>query len=118
MQQDAVVGAEHAVVISDDGRHALKRDDQRVVALQLNLQASDDLVVLIHFAVLIVQLREQVDRLLAGISHVEGVLCRLRIEHQAYLLAFVHVVHQPLMLRRALLLIHRHELLLLLVAHL
>ena len=75
----------------------------------------DDAVVLQHLAVAASQLVVEARGLLAGIGHVEGILCALRVEHQPYLLTLLHVLDQLLVLCCSLLFVSGHEGLLFLV---
>lgn len=113
-QQDGVALRERILGILH-GRDALQRGNQRVVALDLLCEVGDDAIVLQHLAAAPVQLMVEAGGLLAGVGHVEGVLGALRIEHQPYLFALLHVLDQLLVLCRSLLFIAGHESLLLLV---
>ena len=70
---------------------------------------------LIGQAAPVAQLAIKVHRLLTGVRHVERIVHRLRIQHQSNLLALIHVPYQLLVLGSPLLLIARHERLLLLI---
>ena len=74
MQQDAVAGGENAVCI-DDWRHAFQRTDEVISSLNLLLDAGNNLVILPHLAIAVVEVAPQIGCLLTGIRHVEGVLC-------------------------------------------
>ena len=117
LQQDTIAGSKDAVGI-DDRRHALERTDEVVDTFYLLLDAGNNLVVLPHLAIAVVQVAPQVSCLLAGVRHIEGVVDGLRIEHQSDLLALMHVPDQLLVLLHALLLVTLHECLLLLIGSL
>ena len=114
LQQDAIAGGKDAVGINDR-RHPLERANEVVCAFQFLLDASDNLIVLPHLAVAVVEVAPQVGSLLTGIRHVKGIVGGLRIKHQSDLLALVHVPDQLLVLLHALLFVALHESLLHLV---
>ena len=109
VEQYAVALAQQALVGLRHGRNAAERCNERVVALNLALHPRDDFIVGQCLAVLAVQLSVQVHGLLAGVCHVEGVVRRLRVEHQPDLLALIHIGDQLLVLLSPLLFVHLHE---------
>ena len=68
-----------------------------------------------HLAVTVMKVVKQVGSLLTGVCHIKGIVSCLRVEHQTYLLALMHIAYQLLMLLCSLLFVHGHKGLLLLV---
>ena len=96
-------------ILIEHRRYAVERHDERVVALDFVAQVSYNLVVRQCTPAAVIELTIEVDGLLAGVGHIERIVGRLRIEHQPNLFALIHIPHQLLVLRGALLFVARLE---------